>query len=338
MRSSIFIFHLLNLFLIYKISKFFLKKLTDRLLTILIYSLIPGVISFALIINPSTIVISFTLLFIYFYLNKKRILSYFILILSLFIDNSFEILFLSLIFYSLITKEKKLIYLSIVLLILSLYFFGFESSGKPKGYFLDTLGVYAIIFSPPLFLYFFYVLYRDLALKKLNILWAISFFSLLLSLLLSLRQKIALEDFAPFVVISIPLLLNRYFSSLRVRLVEFRRWYKIIGITIMVGLIINLLIISFNSYLYLILSNPKNHFAYKFHFVKDLSIELKKLNINSIKCDDKKLQLRLKFYNIYVSNSYLLSENQRDNYLYKVTISNNGKINKIFYVSKINKE
>jgi len=337
-RGSIFIFHLFNLLLIYKISKFFLTKTSDLFLTILIYSLIPGVIGFSVIINSTTIVINITLIFIYFYLKKRFYLSYFILFFAFFIDNSFAILYISLIFYSLIKKNYNLLIVSFTALIFSLWLFGFITHGKPRGYFFDILGVYSAIFSPFLFFYFFYILYRDMVLKNFNIIWAIAFFSLILSIIISFRQKTPLEDFAPYVVISIPLLINRFYSSYRIRLKQFRGGYKIVGFLIISLLLINFFVILFNQKLYFFIKNPKNHFAYKFHWAKELAIELKRRRIYSINCEDKKLQLRLKFYNINVSNYYKLSPKKRLKYVHKVTLLKNEKNAIIYFVTKSNKD
>ena len=337
-RGSIFIFHLFNLLLIYKISKIFLKKNSELFLTILLYSLIPGVIGFSLIINPTTIVITITLIFIYFHLKKQYLISYFILFLAFLIDNSFAILYISLIFYSLIKKDYNLLIVSFTALIFSLWLFGFITHGKPRGYFLDILGLYSAIFSPFLFFYFFYILYRDMVLKNFNIIWAIAFFSLILSIIISFRQKTPLEDFAPFVVISIPLLIKRFYSSYRIRLKQFRKGYKTVGFLIISLILINFFVILFNQKLYLFIQNPKKHFAYKFHWAKELAMELKRRRIYSINCEDKKLQLRLRFYNINVSNYYKLSAKKSSKYIHKVTLLNNKKNSITYFVTKSNRD
>ncbi len=338
LRGIIFIFHLSNIFLIYKISKLFLKRESDRVITIAIYSIIPGVISFSIILSPVTIVIFFTLLYLYLYLNRNLYLSFLILILSLFIDNSFYILYFTLIIFAIISKDRKLLLLSSTLFIISISYFGFPTGGKPKGYFLDTFAIYLAVFSPLLFLYFFYVLYRDMVLKRFNIIWSISFFTMILSFLLSLRQKLFLEDFVPFIVISIPLLVKSFFSSYRVRLPEYRRYYKLLSTILLTTLIVNFLILFFNQYLFLFLINKKSHFAYSFYFAKELADKLKENGIYNIKCDNKKLQKRLLFYGIKEGDKFFLSDKKINNYFKKVTLSNIKEIKKVYYVSKINKK
>ncbi len=166
-----------------------------------IYALLPGVNSAALLLNPISVVIFLTLLFLYLYIYGYKILSYSILAITLLVDNSFLILYLALFFYAISIKDKKLLIYSMILFGISMYLYGFDDGGKPKGYFIDMLGVYAAIFSPFLFLYYIYALYRVLIKEQKSILWYITFVSFAMSMLLSMRQKIYIEDFAPFVVI-----------------------------------------------------------------------------------------------------------------------------------------
>ena len=55
---------------------------------------------------------------------------------------------------------------NISLLAISVYLYGFNSHGLPKGHFLDALGLYATIFTPIIFIYIFYVLYKRFLTKK----------------------------------------------------------------------------------------------------------------------------------------------------------------------------
>jgi hypothetical protein len=197
--------------------------------------------------------------------------------------------------------------LSLILFGISMYMFGFDTGGKPRGYFLDTLGVYATIFSLFLFIYFIYVLYRILIKEEKNLLWYISFSTFVLSLLLSLRQKLYLEDFGPFVVIAIPLVVQVFFNSYRVRLPQHRKYHNISFSVVFVFLLINLSLSYFNKPIYHFLKENNNHFAYKYHIAKDLAKILKEKNIYNIKTDDKKLELRLKFYGIQSGGMYKLS-------------------------------
>ena len=307
LRLPFILLHIASLVLLYKIGKLFLKKKIDRVVSIALYAMLPGVNSVAILVNGAYIAIFLTLLFVYLYMYEYKKASFFVLVISLFADNSFAILYLALLIYSIFNKEKQLLSLSIALFGLSMYIYGFDTGGKPKGYFLDALGVYAAVFSLFLFLYFIYAMYRILIKEEKNLLWYISFSTIVLSLILSLRQKLLLEDFAPFVVIAIPLIVKVFFNSYRVRLPQHRKYHNISFSVVFIFLIFNLALSYFNKPLYLFIKKPENHLAYKYHIAKDLAQILKEKNINNINIEDKKLALRLKFYGIQDGGTYKLS-------------------------------
>ncbi len=316
LRIPFILFYIGSSILIYFLTDNYFKSKRDQLIGLAIFMILPGVNSAALLVNESIIVIFFTLLYLYLYKVKGKD-SYWLLILFLFLDNSFAILFLALFFYSLKNKKNILIVLSLVLFGISMSMYGFEMGGRPRGYFLDTFGIYATIFSPVLFIYFFYSLYRIGIKFEKDIFWYISMTALGLSLIFSLRQKIQIEDFAPFVVIAIPIMVKLFIHSLRVRLKEFRKIHYFIARVALGILVLNFLGFVFNKYFYLFIENPKKHFAYDYHIVKELSYELKNLNINSIMTYDKKLALRLKFYKIDNGDKYYIGKDK-----YKISIKN----------------
>ena len=162
LRLPFILLHLGSIVLLYKIGKLFLKKRLDRVLSIAIYALLPGVNSVALLVNNSVVVMFITLLFVYLYLLEYKVVSHIVLIASLFVDNSFAILYIALFIYALMNKKIDLVILTLILFSTSMYLYGFDTGGKPKGYFVDTLGIYTAIFSPFLFLYFVYAMYRIL--------------------------------------------------------------------------------------------------------------------------------------------------------------------------------
>ena len=333
LRLPFILLHIGSLILLYKIGKLFLKRKLDRVVSIALYAMLPGVNSIAILVNGAYIAIFLTLLFIYFYMYGYKKASFAVLIIALFADNSFAILYLSLFFYSILNKEKQLLTLSLALFGLSMYIYGFDTGGKPKGYFLDTLGVYAAVFSLFLFIYLVYALYRILIKEEKNLLWSISFFSLVISLILSLRQKLLVEDFAVFVVIAIPLVVKVFFNSYRVRLPQHRKYHNISFGVVFVFLVLNLGVSYFNKPFYLFIKDPSNHLAYKYHIAKDLAQILKDKNINNINIEDSQLALRLKFYGIQSGSIYKLSPSKfrKTNYE-KINIKYYGKIVKTFYL------
>jgi hypothetical protein len=331
LRIPFVLFYIGSSSLLYFITNNYFKSRRDQLISLAIFMILPGVNSAGLLVNESIIVIFFTLLYIYLYQVKHKE-SYWLLILFLFIDDSFAILFLALFFYSLKTKNTKKAIFTLILFGISMSIYGFVVGGRPQGYFLDTFGIYATIFSPILFLYFFYALYRIAIKFEKDIFWYISFTAFGLSLIFSLRQRVAIENFAPFVVISIPIMVKLFMHSLRIRLKEFRKIHYLIARVALTILLLNFLGFVFNKYFYLILDNPQKHFAYKHHIVKDLASKLKHSGINSIYTDSKSLMYRLKFYGISSSDKYYLTKSNNVKYNQIITINYHNKDIEKFYI------
>ena len=336
LRLPFILLHLASMVLLYKIGKIFLKKRFDRILSIAIYAFLPGVNSVALLVNNSVVVIFITLLFTYLYLLEYKIASHAVLILSLFIDNSFAIFYIALFVYALANRKIDLLLLTLILFGASMYLYGFDTGGKPKGYFVDTLGIYAAVFSPLLFLYFIYAMYRILIKEEKNLLWYISFFSLVVSLILSLRQKLLLEDFAPFVVLAIPLMIKVFFNSYRVRLPAFRKLHTLFFAIVLSSLFLNTLASYLHQPLYTLMDEPTKHFAVKYHVAKELAEELKAKGINKVLVKDERMALRLKFYDIERGGIYkLLSHKEIEEGYEQIDITYYGVVVKTFYLYRI---
>jgi len=337
LRLPFILFHLASIILLYKIGKLFLKKRVDRIISVAIYALLPGINGIALMVNSGIVVIFFSLLFTYLYLKEYKVASHVVLIIALFIDNSFGIFFTALFMYALFKRKTDLLILTLILLSASLYIYGFDIGGKPRGYFVDTLGVYAVIFSPLLFLYFVYAMYRILIKEEKNLLWYISFFSLIVSLLLSMRQKLALEDFAPFVVLSIPLMVKVFFNSYRVRLPAFRKLHTFFFGLVLVSLVFNTMLIFLNKPLYAVMEDPSKHFAIKYNIAKELAGVLKAKGVAKVMMKDDKMALRLKFYGIEQGRNYKLETQPEIEEGYeKIDVAYYGKVVKTFYLYPIN--
>jgi hypothetical protein len=205
-----------------------------------------------------------------------------------------------------------------------MYLFGIDTQGLPKGHFLDAIGLYSAIFTPIVFVYIFYILYRRYLTKEIELLWFISSITLIVSLLLSFRQRIDIEDFAPYLIMALPLAAQTFSSSYRVRLKIFRGKYKIAFVLSILLLLLNSVLVLFNKNLYIFFDKPQKHFAYKMHIAKELAQELKKRGIYCVQTD-KKMQKRLKFYKISRCETYLLSaKSTDDNSGDNVTISYNN--------------
>ncbi len=336
LRLPFILFHLGSLWLFYEISRFYLFRQSDRVLALLVFVLMPGIVSSALLVNSASVVLFFTLLFLYLYLHKRENLYALVLPLFVFVDDAFSVLYLALFAYGVYRKDRFLASLSALLYLVSLYLYGFGVHGKPRGYFLDTFAAYSLIFSPLIFLFFFYTMYRILVREKKSILWFISFTALIYSLLISFRQRIVIEDFAPFLVVSIPLMVRLFLRSYRRRLPALRRTHKLFFMLVFGFLAINFLATYFNQYFYRFLSDPKEHFAYKYHIAKELAQKLKMAGYEEINSTDSHLAQRLRFYGINASNHYQLQKGEDENALKSVTIRYMNQPIVTYSVTKVN--
>lgn len=337
LRLPMILIHSIGAFLYYDISKSMFKKESDKIWNLLIYLLLPGINSAAIMVDGAGLVLFLLLIFIYLYKNKRKA-AYFLLPVYVFIDSSFAFLYLALIFYSMQKRNSLLLFSSIMLFGTSMYIFGIDFSGHPTNYFLNTLAIYAAIFSPVVFVYLVYSLYRWGIKEERNLLWYLGITAFVFSLLLSFRQQLKLEELAPYLLVTTPLMVKTFISSYRVRLREFRKHYRII-LSVGIGLLLaSTLIIYLNKYLYLFIHKPSKHFVYNNHVVKELALELKKLNIYKILTKDSRLQLRLKFYGIKKDNSAHLYKYKPFAQARKVTISYIGVQIASFYVTNLYKK
>lgn len=333
LRAPFILIYFLSVILMYKFTEDMFKKSIDRLASILIFMLLPGLLSAALLVNSAIIVTFLTILYLYYYKVTSRH-SYILLFLFLFIDNSFAIFFLAIFFYSLKELDKRTLLVSLVLFIISMALYGFDTGGRPRGFLVDTFGIYASIFSPLLFIYFFYTIYREGTKGNRNIVWYISATSLIFSLLFSFRQRIYIEDYAPFVVIFLPFMVKNFVQSFRVRLPQFRIKHMYITVFTLSLLFLNSALTIFNKPLYLFLENPKKHFAFQYNIAKELATELKANNINKIESDDKELLLRLKFYGIKSGDEYFISTKKQYYFDKELPIEYFGKTVATAYIIK----
>ncbi|MFA6761169.1 MAG: hypothetical protein WCR69_09020 [Sulfuricurvum sp.] len=289
--------HIASLLLFYSLSKHYIKLERNRLWLLVIFMLLPGIMSSSLVVNSAGVLICFTLLYIWLYKNGYKTTSIITLLLFIFIDPYFAFLYFGLIFYALWHKKWRFLVLNIVLFALSLSIFGIDMHGSPKGYFLDVLGIYAAIFSPIIFIFLIYSLYRKLLLRDLDIVWFISSVILVVSLLLSFRQRIEFEYFAPLLIPSLLIVAQIFEHSYRVRLPKFRKGYRVLFLSALAFLVLNSFAVAFNELLYLYVKEPKSNFAYNMHVAKPLASELKQMGIECVQ-SDAKMQLRLRFYGI----------------------------------------
>ena len=297
-RGVMIFFHIASVVLMYKVSKFYIKLEFDRIVAVLLFVLLPGTLASALIINNAGICITLALLCIYLFHIKKKILFSLFFCLAFFIDGDFLIFYAGFFIFALYKRKPPLAWLSAILFLLTLYFFGFETNGRPSGHFIDTFGIFAAVFSPFIFIFFVYTIYRIWVKEKKDLLWFIAICSFCFCMIVSVRQRLELEQFLPFCVIATPLMVRVFFNSYRVRLPKFRKGHKICTGLVMLFLVFNWSAIIFNQVFYLFLNDPTKHLTYKFDVAKELADKLKEAGVQDIATEDTRLALRLKFYGI----------------------------------------
>lgn len=334
LRLPMILLHLLSVGLLYGISRYYVNRDSDRLWIVLIYMLLPGVTSAALVVDNAGLMIASLFLFGYLYL-RYGVYSAGMLPLLIWIDPAFAYLFFALSLYGVYKKEYRWVIAGAMSLFVSLYFFGIRVGGAPESRFLDLLGVYSAIFSPIVFVYLFYVLHRRLITREWDLIWLVATSAFTISLLLSFRQKVPVQTFAPFLLLALPLAAQTFFKTYRIRLREFRRRYRILFYSAFAVLILNALAVFFNQWMYRFIDDPKRHFSYSMHVAKELAQVLHRENIHCIDAGDEKLQLRLRFYGITQCDCTKL---QKEFYPKgrKVTISYKNTLVFVAYVTNVN--
>lgn len=325
LRIPIIFIHFLSVLLFYAITKPYIKKSRDRLWLLLLFVLLPGTISAALVLSHAFLVLFGLLLYIYLDQRFQSKYTNILLVLYAFIDGGFAYLLLGVLIYNIFIKDYKNIVFNLVLLLISGYMYRLQIYGVPSGHFLDTIAVYSAIFTPIVFVYLVYALYRKYLADKIDKVWYIATSTLIFSLLLSFRQRLDIEYFAPYLMIALPLAANSFIHSYRVRLKMFRKRYKTIFVLSFVFLFLNTSLVLFNKTIYSFIENPKKHFAYNMYVAKDLARELKAMNINCVDTDSK-MQQRLRFYGIEQCTQNFLEEvSLKQNKSSDVTISYNNQ-------------
>jgi hypothetical protein len=299
MRIFSILFGFLSIALFYELSRRHFIQRSDAYLATILFMFLPGILTATTLVNVAIIVLPLVLYFVLMYERDSLWSLPFVMLALFFIHEASIIFFAALLIYGLAKDDKKLWILSGSFLIAFIFYAkGIEIGGRPSGHFVEIFGLYASVFSPFLFLYFFYAMYRILLREKKTLLWYISFTALAFSLLLSIRQRVYITDFAPYVTISIVLMLDVFNNSVRVRLPEFKKRYKKAFYVVISFLALSVLIIVFHRTFFIFLQDPSQHFA---HRVYNPYFLAKKLKSQGIECyDDAKGRERyqLKYYNI----------------------------------------
>lgn len=329
LRLPFILLHLLNAYLLFWYATKCLKQKKDALFAMILFLLLPGVNALSVLLSKGEIII-FCILLLCLYEKEFKKIPYFLLFLMVFVDKSFFLVFLALIFYGIAKKDNLLIFASLGFFAFNLYFFGFDIGGHPRGHFLDVNGHLILIFSPLLYVFFLFALYRVFLKKEKPLIWYILCVSLAFMLLLSLRQKIDTQSLAPLLVVGVVMMSGLYFSGLRVRLPRYQMRYKAPFILVLLTLLFCLGILFFSKILFLFYENPNEHFASKHFFIKELAKNLKKENITELHTNPK-LQTQLHFYGINYASKPKLVEFKQEN-TKEIPIKYYGKTIKTYYI------
>ena len=301
LRSIFLVFGFLAIGLFYELSKSHFQKSENVYLSTLIFMLLPGILTGITLANVAIIVLPLVLLFVLLYEKGYYLLLPPIMLALFFIHEASIIFFVAVLLYSVMHREKKLAIFSLSFLLAFVYLAkGIEIGGRPSGHFAEIFGLYATVFSPLLFLYFFYAMYRILLRHrdKKTLIWYISFTALAFSLLLSIRQRVHITDFAPYVMIAIVLMLDVFNHSIGVRLPQFQKRYRRGFIVVMSFLALSVFLIVGHKLLYLVLEDPKRHFAHRIYKPYLLAQELKSEGIECYDGAHGRERYQLRYYDI----------------------------------------
>ena len=299
LRIFFVFFGFVALLLFYRLSQQHFEHKKDSYLATMLLMLLPGMLTGIVLANVSIIVLAIVLLFVLLYENGDKIIWPFLLLGLFFIHEASMIFFFALLVYAVIHKDKYLGILSLTFLLAFIVLSkGIDISGRPLGHFIEIFGLYVTLFSPLLFLYFFYAMYRILLREKKTLLWYISFTALIFSLILSLRQRVYITDFAPYVMVSVILMLDIFNNSLRVRLPQFQKRYKRGFYAIVAFLLFTASLVIFHKPIYDFMEEDSRHFATRIYKPHALAMRLKAQNI---KCYDEtkgREAYQLKYYQL----------------------------------------
>lgn len=307
LRIFFIFFGFLSISLFYELSRRYFKERIYAYTATTLFMLLPGILTATTLANVAIVVLPLILFFVLMYERHSFWSLPFVMLALFFIHESSIIFFIAVFAYSVVHKDKKLFIFSAAFLSAFIYLAkGIEIGGRPSGHFLEIFGLYASVFSPLLFFYFFYAMYRILLREKKTLLWYISFSALAFSLLLSIRQRVYITDFAPYVTIAIILMLDVFNHSIRVRLPEFQKRYKRAFYIVVVSLVLSMLIIVFHKVFFYVLKEPSKHFAYRIYKPYFIAKQLKENDTDCYNNATGRELDQLSYYGIHRCKNYRL--------------------------------
>lgn len=300
LRLPFVLLHLINCTLLYAISLSVLRKPNDALLCVLLFVSIPGVSLQALVVSYMGILTLLCFLIIYIQVRYRRI-AYELFCIAIFLDAGSAILCLALFFYALYERKTYTIIFSMLCFGITMYQFA-PIHGIPRSYFLDTLGLMALVFTPVLLVYYIAATYSYTLKRSPTLLHLIPFVGFIFILLLSVRQKIEVESFLPPLCVGIPIFIQRIVFDIRSRLPRFRQRYILRIAALVLFLLLGNVVLFGNKLIYYV-SDVQRNFAYSFYAAKEVAQALHERKITSIEIPNGDLAVRLRFYGIEQGDS-----------------------------------
>ena len=302
LRAPFLCLHIINVVLFYVICLSYFKRPYDCVLCVITFMFLPGLVFNAILIAKSNLVIFVALLCVLWQMRFKKN-AYFLPAISIFIDQSFSILFLGLFFYAMKERNTPYMFFALVCFGINMNIFEFGIGGRPQNHFVETLGNLIFLFSPLLFLYSLYALVDSLR-KGSDLMGIISLVAIIFVSLLSIRQNVDLQTFLPLGVFCIPVALKKMLNDIRVRLKLFQRPYIARLVIVLFFTFAQTALLYGNKFLYLF--TIKTHFAHSYYYGKEIAEKLRQKGIDSIRADEHRIDMQLRFYGISKDSPLIL--------------------------------
>ncbi|MEO1941931.1 MAG: hypothetical protein ABGW77_03460 [Campylobacterales bacterium] len=222
--------------LLSQILPHYIRTPREQFYTLLLYLLLPGTVLSTLLLTRAALLLLETTLLLYLF-HRGQPLPILLLPVVTLLDPANISLGIGAIIYGLWHRNWKWIGVGLAGMAEVFLLLGYRIGGVPKGHFLHFLLVYSSIYSPLLFLYFLYALYKENLPGYRSLIGSIASGAFLLSLLLSFRQKIKIEEFAPFTLPFLIPIARHFLNSYRVRLKPFRRGYRLLLTSILISIL-----------------------------------------------------------------------------------------------------
>lgn len=252
---------IINAYLYWRIVRNYFARRDDARFAFVIYLLLPGVIASGVLLNEATYALTTVLLFFLAYRGNNLLLQIVALLLLLPSPTATFSFYGMLALYGYRKEKSRLMWLALFFFLLSLGVGNYDFRGRPQGHFLELMGVYAALFSPLFFVYYFYSLYRVSLEGPRDIHWTVASGALVISIFLSVRQQVLIVDFSPYLLAGAMIPVAVYLRSLRVRIRRFQRTYRLAGGVVIFSMVLSALLLFLHRPLYEILGKPRHFFV-----------------------------------------------------------------------------